>query len=156
MTDSSIDYRNIEKDTIENKFYRKVLFTTANQQLVLMSIKPKDDVPYEMHRDNDQFVRIEKGRGQLLVGPDKKPTHELSDGVSVVIPAGTWHQIVNTSDADDLKLYTVYSPPHHPRDLIEADKPKQCGGISNVDLITGGKNDYAAIMRKYRKKNYLF
>jgi len=117
---------NIEKETIENNFYRKVLFTTDNQQLVLMSIKPKDDIPYEIHPENDQFVRIEKGKGLLLAGPNKESKYELFDGVSVTIPANTWHQIINTSESDRLKLYTIYSPPHHPRGTIEMEKPKQC------------------------------
>ena len=117
---------NIEKDTTQNKFYRKVVYTTDRQQIVLMSIKPKEDVEFEIHPENDQFIRIEKGSGVLYVGPKKESKYELTDGVATIIPAGTWHQIVNTSSTDDLKLYTLYSPPHHPRDEVQINRPVQC------------------------------
>jgi mannose-6-phosphate isomerase-like protein (cupin superfamily) len=122
---------NIETETIHNDFYRKVLYTSQNQQIVVMSIKPKEDIEYEIHPDNDQFIRIEKGTGILLIGPKKESQYKLSDGVSVIIPKGTWHQVINTSDVDMLKLYTIYSPPHHPHDKVDVTRPKsdQCGGF---------------------------
>lgn len=103
---------NIEKETLDNTHYRKVLYTSSNQQLVIQTIKPNSDIKFEVHNDNDQFVRIEKGNGQLIVGEDKQLNYELSDGIAFIIPKGTWHQIINNS-SDDLKLYTIYSPPHH-------------------------------------------
>ena len=138
MQHADIFITNIEKDTIQNKFYRKVVYTTDRQQIVLMSIKPKEDVEFEIHPDNDQFIRIEKGSGILYVGPKKESRYELTDGVATIIPAGTWHQIVNTSSTDDLKLYTIYAPPHHPRDEVQIDRPKQChnkqiGSCGNED-----------------------
>jgi len=122
MPNANIFITNIENETINNKFYRKVLFTSKYQQLVLMSIKPGQDIDYEIHNDNDQFIRVEKGCGVLLIGPKKETKFKLFDGVSVTIPAGTWHQIINTCD-EDLKLYTIYSPPHHPKNRIDIDKP---------------------------------
>jgi len=73
---------NIEQDTLANEFYRDVVFTSVNQQLVLMSIKPGDDIDFEVHPDNDQFIRIEKGQGKLLIGPKKESSYDLTDGTS--------------------------------------------------------------------------
>jgi mannose-6-phosphate isomerase-like protein (cupin superfamily) len=114
---------NIEKTTIENNYYRKVLYTspTNKQQLVVMSIKAGEDIPYEIHNENDQFIRIEKGSGVLLVGPNKK-SYVLHDGSAFIIPANTWHQVINNSN-DVLKLYTIYSPAHHPHDRIDVERP---------------------------------
>lgn len=140
--ESGIFITNIESDTINNKFYRKVLFTAGNQQLVLQSVKPKQDIDFEVHHNNDQFVRVEKGTGQLLIGPNKEFKYDLSDGIAFVIPAGTWHQIVNTSSSEDLKLYTIYSPPHHPKDLIEVDKPKSQTGASNKSHRSATKRNH--------------
>ena len=128
---ANIFITNIETETVHNNFYRKVLYTSKNQQLVVMSIKPKSDIEYEIHPDNDQFIRVEKGKGIALIGPQKESRYELSDGVALIIPAGTWHQIINTSDEIDLKLYTLYSPPHHPHDKVDVERPKQCGGAVN-------------------------
>ena len=122
---------NIEKETIENNFYRKVLFTSRNLQLVVQSVKPKKDIPYEIHENVDQFIRVEKGMGKLLTGPNKEHQTDLSDGIAVIVPAETWHQIINTSDTENLKLYTIYSPPEHPKGQVEIDNPKQCGGKSH-------------------------
>lgn len=122
----NIHWSNIENDTINNEYYRKVVFTSVNQQLVLMSIKPKDDIPKEIHNDNDQFIRIEKGNGKLYVGINEEDSYDLFDGVAIIIPAGTWHHIINTSSTESLKLYTVYSPPHHPRDTLQMEKPNEC------------------------------
>jgi len=120
---------NIDKETIQNKFFRKVLYTTERQQIVLMSIKPQEDIPFEIHPNNDQFIRIEKGSGVLYIGPKKESNYELSDGVAMIIPAGTWHQVINTSNTDDLKLYTIYSPPHHPPDTVDINRPDKCHNI---------------------------
>jgi mannose-6-phosphate isomerase-like protein (cupin superfamily) len=123
MSENGIYVVNIEKETVDNTYFRKVLNTSKNQQLVVMSIKPKKHIPYEIHPDNDQFIRIEKGHGELLAGPKKEFIRELLDGMCVTIPAGTWHEIRNTSDTVDLKLYTIYSPPHHPPNEIDINGP---------------------------------
>ena len=118
---------NIEKDTIENTDYRRVIFTGEKVQLVLMSLKPGEDIPEEIHTGIDQFIRIDAGKATAYV--DGK-TYELEDGDCIVIPAGKKHRIVNSSDSEDLKLYSIYAPPEHPDGTIhktkaEADKYEQ-------------------------------
>ncbi len=101
---------NIEKDSLENDFFRKVIFTAKHSQLVLMSLKPGEEIGEEVHDTLDQFFRFEKGTGKVIIeGED----FEIGDGFAVVIPAGTRHNIVNTSVEKPLKLYTIYSPPNH-------------------------------------------
>jgi len=100
---------NIEKDSIENEYFRKVLYTAKHSQLVLMSIQPKEDIGEETHH-LDQFIRVEAGEGRAVLDG---VSHELHDGTAVVIPAGTKHNIINTSLDKPLKLYTLYSPPEH-------------------------------------------
>lgn len=102
---------NIEKKTLDNTFFRHVLFTGPHAQLVAMALGPGDDIGLETHGDVDQFIRVEAGRGTALL--DGKE-HALEDGFAVVIPAGTKHHIINKSRTEGLKLYTIYSPPEHP------------------------------------------
>ena len=105
---------NIEQDTINNDSFRKVLYTAKHSQLVLMSLQPGEDIGSETH-DLDQFFRIEAGSGQAVLNGAEGP---VSDGSAVVVPAGTEHNIINTSTTEALKLYTIYSPPEH-RDGVE-------------------------------------
>jgi mannose-6-phosphate isomerase-like protein (cupin superfamily) len=100
---------NIEEDTLENEDFRRVLYTAKNTQLVLMSLRGKEEIGEEIH-ELDQFIRIEAGQGLAVLDG---VAHRLSDGSAVVIPAGTKHNVINVSDTDDLKLYTLYSPPEH-------------------------------------------
>lgn len=123
MSDLSTYSIDLENATLCNKNYRNVLFTSKNQQLVLMSLLPNEDIPFEIHPNNDQFIRIEKGTGKAYIGKNKEKVYYLSDGISITVPAGTWHQIVNNSSSENLKLYTIYSPPHHPDGLINPIKP---------------------------------
>lgn len=109
---------NIEKDSIENKDFRRVLYTAKNTQLVLMSLRPKEEIGQETH-DLDQFIRVESGEGVAILDGVK---HKISDGIAVVIPAGTKHNIINESDKEDLKLYTLYSPPEHRDGTIHKTK----------------------------------
>lgn len=127
MTEPQFFCTNIKNDTMNNTNFRKVIATFNNQQLVLMCIKSKDDIPFEIHEENDQFIRIEKGKGLALLGENKQRKCELNEGDIIMIPAGTWHQICNISDSD-LKLYTIYSPPHHPPKRIDVKKPKEQDG----------------------------
>lgn len=113
----------IEKATLENNNYRKVLKTTNNQQLVLMSLIPGEDIPKEIHQDIDQFIRVEAGTGKVIIGKNQNVESEVKDGTSVTIRGGTWHRIVNTG-TDSLKLYSIYSPPEHPAGLIQYRQPK--------------------------------
>jgi len=114
---------NIEKATLTNKNYRKVLFTSKKQQLVVMSIKAGMDIPLEMHKNGDQFIRIEKGKGvaRSYIKGKLVKTVKLVDGVSIIIPRGTWHYIKNTGKTP-LKLYSIYSPPQHKDGLIQEEK----------------------------------
>lgn len=99
----------IEKETRDNDDFRRVLFTTHNSQVVVMSLKPGEDIGEEVH-GVDQFLRCEEGNGiSILAGVE----HDFSDGIAVVVPAGTKHNIKNTSAESPMKLYTVYAPPHH-------------------------------------------
>lgn len=109
---------NIEKETQENDNFRKVLYTAKNSQLVVMSLKPKEDIGSEVHQ-LDQFIRVEKGQGKSVLNGKE---YELSDGSAVVIPAGTEHNIINTSESEGMKLYTVYSPPNHRDGVVHATK----------------------------------
>jgi mannose-6-phosphate isomerase-like protein (cupin superfamily) len=99
----------IETDTLENQDFRRVLYTGKNSQLVLMSLPPKEEIGEETHT-LDQFIRVEAGDGVAILDGVK---HPISDGSAIVIPAGTKHNVINNSDTEELKLYTVYSPPEH-------------------------------------------
>ena len=105
----------LEKDTINNTYYRHVIFTAKHMQLVLMSLKPGTNIPEEVHENHDQFIRIEHGNCKIIT-PEK--TVNMGDGDAVIIPAGTKHEVINIGD-DILKLYTIYSPPEHNDGLIQ-------------------------------------
>jgi len=110
---------NIEKDTIENENFRKVLYTAKHCQLVLMSLKPNEEIGMEVHPDNDQFFRFEKGRGKVIIDGNE---HEVEDGSAVLVPAGAQHNVVNVSMTESLKIYTIYSPAHHKDGIQRASK----------------------------------
>ena len=109
---------NIEVETQNNNNFRKVLYTTKNSQLVVMSLQPKEEIGAEVHQ-LDQFIRIEKGRGKSVLNGKE---YEISDGFAVVVPAGTEHNIINTSETESMKLYTVYSPPNHRDGVVHETK----------------------------------
>ena len=100
----------IEQLTNANINFRTVLYTGKHSQLVLMSLKPREEIGEEIHEDNDQFFRFESGTGTVII--DGVP-HAVSDGTAVIVPAGASHNVINTSETDMLKLYTIYSPAHH-------------------------------------------
>jgi len=106
---------NIEKLTLENDKFRQVLYTGKNCQLVLMSLVPNEDIGMEVHEENDQFFRFESGIGKVIIDGNE---YEVKDGSAIIVPAGANHNIVNTSSSEALKMYTIYSPPHH-KDGIE-------------------------------------
>ena len=124
---------NIEKDTLENKNFRKVLYTSKHSQLVLMSLRPKEEIGMEVHPENDQFFRIEKGRGKCIIDGNE---YELNDGVAIVIPAGAEHNVINTSETEDLKLYTIYSPAHHKDGVIRTTKAEAEADSPEFDGVT--------------------
>lgn len=110
---------NIEKDTLKNKNFRKVLYTSAYSQLVLMSLQPKEEIGAETHPENDQFLRFEGGKGKVLIDGNE---YLVKDGDAVVIPAGAEHNVINTSAKTKLKIYTIYSPPHHKDQIVRKTK----------------------------------
>ncbi len=112
-------YANIEKETLENSNFRKVLFTGANCQLVVMSLLPGEEIGMEVHPKVDQFFRIEAGRARVIM--DGAENQVKADDVFIV-PAGTNHNVINASTTEPLKLYTIYSPPNHPDRTIHKTK----------------------------------
>ena len=110
---------NIEQATLENDNFRQVLYTGSHSQLVLMSLEPNEEIGLEVHPDNDQFFRFEKGQGKCIIDGNE---YEVGDGVAVVIPAGAQHNIINTSSSEKLKLYTIYAPAHHQDGIVRQTK----------------------------------
>ena len=119
---------NLEKDTIENNDFRRVLFTGPNTQLVLMTLPPGEDIGRETHSGHDQFIRIEAGTGIVRLNGEERA---LEDGSAVVIPAGVEHNIVNTSSTAPLRLYTLYSPPEHPDGTVHHTKDEATAGAQH-------------------------
>lgn len=109
---------NIEKETKDNNLYRKVIFTAHYSQLVLMNLKPGEEIGEEIH-GLDQFLRFEEGEGKAVLNGEE---FSVSDGFAVVIPAGVKHNIINTSIDKPLKLYTIYSPPNHQDGTVHQTK----------------------------------
>ncbi len=120
----------LEDETKKNSLFRRVLYTGAHCQLVLMSIKPKDDIGMEVHEDNDQFFRIDAGEGKVVISGIE---HAVKDGDGIVVPAGTEHNVVNTSPTKDLRLYTLYSPPHHKDGTIHRTKEEAIASEEEFD-----------------------
>lgn len=112
-------FGHIEKDTLENKNFRKVLYSGKHSQLVLMSLLPKEEIGTEVHEENDQFFRFEAGKGKVIIDGSE---YAVSDGDAIVVPAGAEHNVVNVSESEDLKLYTIYSPAHHKEGIVRATK----------------------------------
>lgn len=110
---------NIEKDTLENENFRKVLYTAKHCQLVLMCLQPNEEIGMEVHPDNDQFFRFESGSGKCIIDGNE---YAIGDGSVIIVPAGAQHNIVNTSETEKLKLYTIYSPAHHKDGIVRATK----------------------------------
>jgi mannose-6-phosphate isomerase-like protein (cupin superfamily) len=124
---------NIEKSTVENKNFRQVLYTGKHSQLVLMSLRPNEEIGMEVHPDNDQFFRFEKGQGKCIIDGHES---EVKDGTAVVVPAGAQHNIINTSAREDLKLYTIYSPAHHKDGIVRATKKEASDNEAEFDGVT--------------------
>jgi mannose-6-phosphate isomerase-like protein (cupin superfamily) len=110
---------NIEKATLENNYFRKVLYSGKHSQLVLMSLKPKEEIGLEIHAENDQFFRFEKGQGKCIIDNNE---YLVEDGSAIIVPAGAEHNIINISETDELKLYTIYSPAHHKDQIVRITK----------------------------------
>lgn len=114
---------NIEQTTIDNTNYRTTIWTGKNLQLTVMSIAPGNDIGLEIHNDNDQFLRLEQGTAEVKMGVDKEnmQTWQASSTDAIFVPAGTWHNVVNTGQ-EDLKVYSIYGPSHHPHGTIHTTK----------------------------------
>ena len=112
-------HADIEELTLANNNFRKVLYTAPHSQLVLMSLLPNEEIGMEAHGNVDQFFRFEKGIGKVILGGEETI---IGDGDVVVVPAGTNHNVINTSTTEPLKLYTVYSPANHPDGTVHPTK----------------------------------
>ncbi|MBF8280599.1 MAG: hypothetical protein HW383_372 [Candidatus Magasanikbacteria bacterium] len=110
---------NIESLTRQNKNFRHVLYTARHCQLVLMSLLPEEEIGWEIHKDNDQFFRFEKGDGKVIINETE---YVVQDGDCVIVPSGARHNVINTSKTQALKFYTIYSPPHHQDGVVRATK----------------------------------
>jgi len=110
----------IEKQTLKNNYFRQVIFTGKHAQLVLMCLKPREEIGNEVHKKVDQFFRIEQGSAKFVL--NNKEKHVVGDGDAVIVPAGTYHNVINNSKTKKLKLYTIYSPPNHPDKTIHKTK----------------------------------
>ena len=124
---------NIEKLTTENNDFRHVLYTGKHSQLVLMTLKPLEDIGMEVHPDNDQFFRFEAGTGKVIIDGNE---YDVTDGDAVVVPAGAEHNVINTSSMDPLKLYTIYSPAHHKDGVVRATKEEAQADSPEFDGVT--------------------
>lgn len=114
-------FGDIEKLTVKNSYFRKVLFTGKYAQLVVMSLKPGEEIGNEVHKNVDQFFRIEEGEAKFVLN-NGKDNCVAKNGFAVIVPAGTWHNVINNSKTKKVKLYTVYSPPNHPKGTIHKTK----------------------------------
>ncbi len=115
---------NIEEAAQVNAYFRQVLFTAQHLQLVVMSLEPGEEIGLEMHDHLEQFIRIESGRATVTMGPSEDQiaeAHDIEGDWAVVIPGGTWHNVINRGDGP-LKLYTIYAPPQHPDGTVHRTK----------------------------------
>ncbi|MFY9546268.1 MAG: cupin domain-containing protein [Candidatus Methanoculleus thermohydrogenotrophicum] len=121
---------NIEKATLENTDFRRVLYTGKFSQLVLMCLKPGEEIGAEVHEDVDQFFRFEKGEGTVVIDG---VSHPVRDGSAVIVPNGANHNVLNTSSTEDLNLYTIYSPPEHQDGVVHATREEALASEEHFD-----------------------
>ena len=124
---------NIEELTLSNTFFRQVLYTTKNMQLVLMSLKPTEEIGFEIHQENDQFFRFEKGEGKAIIDDNE---YLISNGTVVIVPKGAKHNIINTSEKEDLKFYTIYAPAHHKDKTVHKTREDALTSEEEFDGVT--------------------
>ena len=130
-------FGSIEKQTLKNKYFRQVLFTGKHAQLVVMSLKAGEEIGNEVHPNVDQFFRIEKGELKFVFD-NVKETHVAKDGDAVIVPAGTWHNVINVSKGES-KLYTIYSPPNHPDGTVHKTKKEAEKAEEEEHKASGGQ-----------------
>lgn len=121
---------NIERKTVKNADFRRVLYTGKHSQLVLMSLKPGEEIGEETHEDVDQFFRFEKGEGKVIIDGVE---HRVKDGDAVIVPAGARHNVINTSKRANLRLYTIYSPPEHQDGVVRHTKEEALASEEHFD-----------------------
>ncbi len=126
-------YGNIEELTLENEHFRKVLYTAKNCQLVLMSLAPNEEIGLETHDEGDQFFRFEKGQGKVIINETE---YDIEDGDFIIVPSGAQHNVINTSTTDPLKLYTIYTPPHHKDGIIRTTREEAANNAPEFDGTT--------------------
>jgi len=119
---------NIEGKTINNDYFRKVVFTGKYCQLVVMCLKPGEEIGPEVHKNVDQFFRIEKGKGKVVINGEES---QFTIGVGIVVPAGSEHNVINISTSNDLKLYTIYSPPQHKDGIVHKTKEDAMADVTD-------------------------
>jgi len=124
---------NIEQLTIENTNFRQVLYTGQHAQLVLMSLKPGEEIGEEIHGKNDQFFRFEAGQGRVVIDDNE---YRVGDGSAIIVPAGARHNVINTSESEDLKLYTLYAPSHHKDGIVRATRDEAMANEEDFDGVT--------------------
>ena len=110
---------NIEKDTLENENFRKVLYSGCHLQLVLMTLRVGEEIGVEIHQDNDQFFRFESGMGKCIIDGNE---YDVTDGDVIIVPAGAKHNIINVGTKTELRMYTIYAPPHHKDGIVRHTK----------------------------------
>ncbi len=125
-------YSSIEKDTLSNTHFRKVLYTAKHCQLVLMTLQPGEEIGSEIHAENDQFFRFEEGIGKCIIDGNE---YSIGDGDAIIIPSGARHNVINTGGTP-LKMYTIYSPPHHKDGIIRATKSEAEAHEADFDGVT--------------------
>lgn len=123
----------IESAAKTNTNFRKVLYTAKHTQLVLMSLAPNEEIGMEVHPDNDQFFRFEMGQGKCIIDGNE---YAVKDGDVVVVPSGAKHNVINVSNSEELKLYTLYSPPHHKDGVIRPTKAEAEKDAPEFDGVT--------------------
>ncbi|MCS7201097.1 MAG: cupin domain-containing protein [Patescibacteria group bacterium] len=126
-------FANIERETLENENFRKVIYTSKYSQIVLMSLKPGEEIGEEIHPENDQFFRFESGQGKVIIDGNE---YLVGDGDVVIVPVGAKHNVINISETEDLKLYTIYSPPHHKDGIVRATKEEAEKNEAPFDGLT--------------------
>jgi mannose-6-phosphate isomerase-like protein (cupin superfamily) len=124
---------NIEKATLENNNFRKVLYTSKYSQLVLMSLRPGEDIGMEVHENADQFFRFEEGQGKCIINGN---VYEVSSGSAVVVPVGAKHNVINTLKTGSLKFYTIYSPPLHQDQIVRTTKAEAEANPEKFEGVT--------------------
>lgn len=124
---------NIEMRTVRNADFRRVLYTGAHLQLVLMTLRPGEEVGSETHSDTDQFFRVERGEGKVFID---ETVYEVRDGDAIIVPSGARHNVVNTSETEPLHLYTLYGPAHHKDGIVRTTKEDAVAHEAEFDGVT--------------------